>query len=361
MIRFHALVTHLYTELGHRYVYQICFRKAVLALKIPYKGYANKAPSIQDLPHDWEPCLKWKDENRILQVFMRSFCLSRIFRRKPQEDETRIFFLDSPWLADLAALTLSLLLFSKKQDRIWLLFRYELKSKLYSHMLRLLQKKMGHRLIFLTDSDRVAQTFEESLNQRTFVLPIPHTDIPILPSKPAKTCTLWWPGRPDLEKGADKIQTLARLSGNVEIYLSEDGKKWIENAQGHCKFLKPILSREEYLEQFGRSDAILLPYNPTAYYARTSGIFVEAVFAGKFPFVVDGSWLAHELNKHNLPELILDWERPDLLGHMIKILKDQNVKAKFNTMQKAYLTYHSLPSYAKELQQILKYSQIGCT
>jgi len=372
MIRFHALAPYLHDELGHWYIYHLCFRSAIQTLGFAYKGYINKKCSIQNLPTDWERCLEWEQGKnpfeKILQCFKRTLCFSRIFRRKPQKEESRVFFLEALCTIDLAALTLSLFFFSKRRDHFWLLLRIELRQKplikkIYRSCFRLIQKRMGKRFVLLSDSERVGLYYEQLVHQPVHVVPIPHTEARTVAKRVSNKLTLWWPGRPDLEKGADKIQVLARQTenGNAQIYLSELAKQWIQNPSSNLKFLNPVLTREEYIAQFERSDGILLPYDPNEYHSKTSGIFVEAVFMGIPPFVVEGSWLANELHKHNLSELILDWTRPDLLTHINELLKDQTVRNKFDSMREAYLTYHCLPTYTQVLRDLINNSQIDCT
>lgn len=370
MIRFHALITFLYNERGHHFIYHRCFRSAVQKLGYAYKGYTNKNCPISNLPPDWEQCLSWKDEKRfflkLLQFIKRLFAFSRIFAKK--DKEKRIFFLESLTITDIAALSLSVFFFLRKSDYFWLLLRLDLrdhpfKEKFFRFFLKRMQKKLHSHFILLSDSERVGSYFENLLYQKVHIVPIPHTDMPNYREHSSRSIKkLWWPGDPQFGRGLKEIQSLTKNAVNdVQLSLSSKAQQFFLKARLNLCFLKPILSREEYIEQFACNDAILLPYDPQAYFSRTSGIFVEAVFAGKPPLVVEGSWLANELHRYNLPEFILDWNRPDLLPHIIELLNDQTVRTKFESMQKAYISYHSLSSYTKEIKRIFKRSQIDCT
>lgn len=362
MIRFHALITHLYNELGHKYNYHLCFREAVQQLGFEYKGYTNKSCPIQDMPSDWEKCLSFKDEQakakKIVQFLKRLLNFISIFRRKKEQNEKRFFFLESLCITDLVALTLSLLIFSKKDDRFWLLLRYDLpfnpcKWKVHRICLRFIQKRMRTRFVLLTDSERVGQFYEKRLGQKVHLIPIPQPCTLLAPKKASLIPILWWPGEPRMDKGFQEIQALAKhASTSVELRLSEQAKKGLQPSSLPLTFLPPILSREEYIEQLHACNAVLLPYDPKIYHSRTSGIFVEAVFAGKFPFVKEGSWLANELHKYSLSELVLDWTRPDLLTHILELLSNEALQDKFHTMQEAYRAYHSQKTYTKELGNI---------
>ena len=73
------------------------------------------------------------------------------------------------------------------------------------------------------------------------------------------------------------------------------------------------LTRTEYLMQLAISDLVLLPYDALAYKERTSGIFIETIVAGKMPAVTRGTWMAGELARYDLSELIVDWNAPAVL------------------------------------------------
>lgn len=368
MICFHALITHLYNELSHRYSYQLCFREAIKQLGFEYKGYTNKSCSIADIPNEWERCLSFRDEKRaakkILQFTRRLLNFITIFGRKKEQNERRFFFLESLCMTDLVALTLTLIFFSKRDDSFWLQLRYTLpfnpyKWKVHNVCFRLIQKKMGNKLTLLTDSERIANFYEKRLDQKVHLIPIPQPSTLHSPKKPSDKLILWWPGEPRFDKGFKEIQELAKqcTPTSVELRLSEQGRRGFQSASFSPVFLKPILSREEYREHFHQCDAVLLPYDPKIYHSRSSGIFVEAVSAGRFPLVKEGSWLAQELHNYNLSELVLDWSRSDLLTHITALLNNERVWDKFHKMQSVYLVYHSQKSYMKELGNIFKCSQ----
>jgi hypothetical protein len=55
------------------------------------------------------------------------------------------------------------------------------------------------------------------------------------------------------------------------------------------------LTSERYWELLIEGDAVLLPYDPDHYYARSSGIFVEALAAARPVIVPAGTWMALQL------------------------------------------------------------------
>jgi len=255
--------------------------------------------------------------------FINHFC---------KNDCPRIFFLETIPFLDLIALTLASL-FLKKQDQLILLFRHEMKRKLGYLLLAILRKK---RVVFCSDSQRLAQKIGAK------VLPILHTDrMNGYVKAPPDSLILWWPGPPREEKGMSIIKSLAMKLRGAKLYahLHAEGISYL-----------PELKRADYVEQMIRSHIILLPYDPVAYYARTSGILVEAICAGKIPFVLEGSWLANELREHNLEELIIDFTS---FEEIVRLAKDRKVLEKLEKMQSYYREYHSLENFKKMLAQLI--------
>lgn len=372
MVKFYALITHLYNGLGHRYVYHRCFQKAVQDLGYPYLGFTNKECPIPDMPSDWIRCLQWRDEKKRLkkvhQFFLRLFAFCKIFNRKNPQKEKRVFFLESFCRIDFLALFFSIFLFSKKEDRFLFLLRFDLrnlptkKKAYYTLLINLFRWKLKHRLIFLTDSERVGHFFS-SQRQATHLVPIPHTDVNSFSEKPLSTpIILWWPGEPRLEKGKNEVialsQTTNPLANVFHLYLSGAARSFISQKHLPVVFLKDELLLDEYRRQLIESDIILLPYDPKEYYSRTSGIFIEAIFAGKIPLVKEGSWLALELEKHQLPELIVDWEQNDLLSYIHQVAHDSNMLEKLKKMRDFYRDFHSQESYTKTLREVLHLQEL---
>ena len=118
-------------------------------------------------------------------------------------------------------------------------------------------------------------------------------------------------------------------------------------------YLRSGLSQKEYKEMMELSDFIVLPYDPISYCRRTSGILMEAVVAGKTPFVQAGSWLAYELQKNDLPELLVNWEDGDIFEKMLQLSQDEGIEGKLKTLRKKYLSFHSVENYSAKLQKLL--------
>lgn len=57
----------------------------------------------------------------------------------------------------------------------------------------------------------------------------------------------------------------------------------------------PFKVKDEYFSHFCKAGCILLPYSPTEYALRTSGIFIEALGLGRLVITTNGTWMAEEL------------------------------------------------------------------
>ena len=79
--------------------------------------------------------------------------------------------------------------------------------------------------------------------------------------------------------------------------------------KGH-KFhsLEDKLSKREYDKHLNQSDFILMPYTDPCYEKTSSNGFLEAVLTEKTPLVHPNTWMAHELKKFSLSDLIMGLE-----------------------------------------------------
>lgn len=76
--------------------------------------------------------------------------------------------------------------------------------------------------------------------------------------------------------------------------------------------LEHVLSREEYQEHLLAADCIVLPYRRAVYYARSSGVTVEAACAGIPMIVTHDTWLSWTQNKIGAGLTFKDEDASDL-------------------------------------------------
>jgi len=246
---------------------------------------------------------------------------------------------------------------------LWIIHRYQ-SSTLGSDVKRFdrcHQKliKMGVSLKLLTDSDLLKEDLEGVFNLPISVLPIHYIEpIHAKSFKPTDTITCWWPGVIREGKGLQIIRDLAASSHpkNKQIHLvvNKTSDLKLHNESPKVTLVENHLSREDYLKWMQRSDIILLPYLDPHYEKATSSIFIEAIMAGKIPLVYPKTWMAYELKKHSLEELVIDWEITSLPDKIVQVTSDMHVLEKLQRIKKSYQSFHCLEKYASSLKSFLE-------
>jgi hypothetical protein len=229
-------------------------------------------------------------------------------------------------------------------------------------ILRLAARSSRFQVVLLTDSRLLEQTFRRAFAQPVHTLPIPHTaGVTVCGSDPTSDDEIrcWWPGPPRRNKGLERIRELATrtepaLAVRLQLMLSR--RAGLAAPAGCPVRIEPLpdpLSEAEYAAAMMRSEVILLPYDPSWYRDATSGIFVEAVCAGKLPLVSQHTWMAHELAAFGLERLALDWSRRDLLQEIARLHRDGDARARLQHMRRSYLAYHNPRSYGLVLSALI--------
>ena len=374
--------------IGHNYEYVNAVCDATT--QIDWRHYAALPSNFNgvDLKENWNACLVGcrrlsnHKENLFLKTIrltLRSFKLAKsihqyLYKCLSAPDNSQIIiFIDSFKPPELLAFVISLLFLPKKQLIIWLLYRHDDYQKkiigiFYKIMNNLIEINVSKQnFVILTDSEKLNNSLTKYFNRQIYVMPIPHTQN-IAPSigKEIRSITsnsddssilAWWCGNPNPEKGLAIIQRLVTVfdefSKQFNLFLSEATHISNKTNDITLTFLPAYLTRQQYLEQLSKIDILLLPYNSNIYKERTSGVFVEGVCAGKIPFVTQGTWMATELIKYNLSELIIDWEQNDVITSIYKLAKDSDIQRKVTQMQNVYVIKHSILSYSQCMKEIL--------
>lgn len=325
-----ALLPNLCSETGHDLIYHLCFAEAAKKLKLNYTPIISKNASFNSFPREWEKLFS-KKKGPFLTLIRRFFEFRAVFKKK----QRTTFFMESFDGIELIAYSLSSFFFSNNNQQHWLLFRNDFKDNRIKEKILWLFIKLLKNCTFFSDSQSVAAYFKGHL------LPIPHTEY--VKEKPHENdLVCWWPGSPRPEKGLKEIQVLLSQKKGQILLTEECGGT-----------LKKHLSRDEYIKCLETCDLVLLPYDPISYRARTSGIFVEAIFAGKIPVVKAGSWLARELTSFNLEELIVNWENPHFFADLSSVIKRDEFQKKMKYMVDAYRQFHSVEGLVKTLESVI--------
>ena len=88
------------------------------------------------------------------------------------------------------------------------------------------------------------------------------------------------------------------------------------------KLLEKELSLREYESLLKRSSLVLIPYQLLYYYSQTSGVFCEALGAGKPVVVPRGTWMANQLKGKNIGVTFIPGDRVSFTDATIKAMKN---------------------------------------
>lgn len=168
-------------------------------------------------------------------------------------------------------------------------------------------KNMGmERLFFYTDTKQLQEQYNRLQTVPFTVLPIPHTKKLHKRRYSDRICVGSLGGARE-EKGFCMLPRLiSQIKSTRMLYIIQTNTKEtshqmryaLRQLQRYPKqkvVLVGELSEKEYSRYLSSIDLMLLLYDPSAYCARSSGIFVEAVTAGCAVLVTAGTWMASQV------------------------------------------------------------------
>lgn len=220
----------------------------------------------------------------------------------------------------LALALLPLLLWFKRDVRYVYLLRYQpdfYRGPVSNLAFRLIERLARRRAIHLTtDSARLSDQLGGLTSCPVHVLPIPHVP-PVQPEAAAErdpgVTTFVSLGNARDEKGIfeilDAIRILHRrgqLDGLRFVLQCNDAApdvqaaidRFVADDIPNCELLFDKLDTNEYYGLLWDSDIVLLPYWRSIYFGRTSGVFMEALSAGKLVIATGDTWMSDQLAEH---------------------------------------------------------------
>lgn len=127
-------------------------------------------------------------------------------------------------------------------------------------------------------------------------------------------------------------------------------RAFAEEQRAGATLLTQSLSTEAYFDLLKSADIVALPYWRDIYMARTSGVFLEAVAAGKPVVCTDDTWMSDQLALAGAGVLIKDRDETDLANALIKCADD------FEAMDRTaratagkWLEFHNPDSFMRAL------------
>ncbi|HWB07599.1 MAG TPA: glycosyltransferase [Pirellulales bacterium] len=110
------------------------------------------------------------------------------------------------------------------------------------------------------------------------------------------------------------------------------------------------LSSQGYLRLLLAADVVVIPYDAAAYKARSSGVFAEALAAGKPVIVPEGTWMAGELRRAGGESGVIYRDARELAGHLARIVCDyDHYRAAAHDYSRTWSHYHSPDTLLRQL------------
>jgi glycosyltransferase involved in cell wall biosynthesis len=222
---------------------------------------------------------------------------------------------------------------------------------------------------FATDSDRLAREYEFLSGIRPAVFPIPRIAgfqdaTERAPGAPFVFACL---GPSRFEKGIDLLQSAAKrflvLRPNAHVRFVFQWDKAIRDERGavyrpdpelvsdyRVRFITEPLDSAAYDAELRATDCMVLPYRRVSYFARTSGVAVEAVTTGIPVIYTEKTWMAELVERVGAGVAIRDGDIDCLMAAMDRIFNEQDLfrRCARDTVSAAR-ALHSDDSFARAL------------
>ena len=340
-------------EIGHDWIYQRCIESAA-----SFKGFPCRvlvAKDIEKSPDTWKNVLPSHAKpprgviaNYVYLIRLIS-AIGLALRHKSLKANHVFLVLQSFSGMQLFAFSIASALFNRSSRKITpvVVWRYPLKEHGSEKVgiSNWLMQRFTFNPTYFSDTELLVARNTSRLQHPVTLLPIPHIDdafrkVKVAERKRPMLC--WWPGAPRKLKGLDLVGgLLTRLPASASIKILAAESSGLSSANGHFQPVPDYLERERYALQMLNSDVILTPYSARAYAMNSSGIFVEAICAGKVVLSIEGTWMAHELHKFGLKEFVLSSDIDQWLTMLIN-LSEGNIDIQcFSEMRRKYLDFHS--------------------
>lgn len=166
-----------------------------------------------------------------------------------------------------------------------------------------------HMISFYTDSQRLMEQYNLFSQCRFSVLPIPHTGYSMCTDKREKT-VISYLGDARPEKGFLHLPEIVDALSNENVWFQIQAYFNIPGGEGGIAACRRRLRRRknltlyerpldvnEYASVLAQTDIMLILYDPKQYYARSSGIFAEAMAAGIPTIVPADTWMSEQVCK----------------------------------------------------------------
>ena len=199
------------------------------------------------------------------------------------------------------------------------------------------------RIRFVTDSPILRSRYEAILQQSVTLLPVVVSrhamESSKLPGSPPCFACLGSAredkGFPEVLAAIDSLcasdrpvnARFALQSSNPDHRSAAALADFRSTSQEQVSLVDHPLSDEAYLQLLREADVLLLPYRPETYKERTSGVFCEALSAGKPVIVSEGSLMGLQVSRERTGWLVRDRHPESIAGVVRRALPELNFVA----------------------------------
>ncbi|MFZ4680902.1 MAG: glycosyltransferase [Terrimicrobiaceae bacterium] len=185
--------------------------------------------------------------------------------------------------------------------------RFAADAGIRTGFLRAEQNGLAKKVLLISDSEPLAARYEEFLHRKVKILPhVVPPGIAVRRKRDADSpITFCYLGNPRREKGfVDIAAAVPHLSGagmrfvlqvvSPDAACAESVARLKAAKLPNVELVEGLLTREEYLARLEAADVMLVAYHLDKHGDRTSGIFCEALVAGKPVITTEDSWMSLE-------------------------------------------------------------------
>jgi len=239
----------------------------------------------------------------------------------------------------------------------------------FRHAFELAAPLTGKMLHFTVENEAMREAYRKDFGLHTRILPLPFGDQEPLQAKDGPV-RIGFYGDSKCDKGfhllPDAIALCRRDGVDADFVVQIHHGNWeprtIEaeralRALKGVRLLEGILSAEDYDSWLNRTDVILLPYDPVAFGpARGSGIFAEAVAAGRPIVATQGTFAGDSVSKQEVEgEVFAPHTSEALAGAIARLLpRLAACTARAGERAKDYASAHSPDAFVDTLLELAK-------
>jgi len=248
--------------------------------------------------------------------------------------------------------------------------RYARTGIVWRHLLQGFEPKIRDGSVcFATDSERLAREYEVLAGIRPAVFPSPRiSDFQCIAQRaPGAPFVFGCLGPARFEKGIDLLQTAAKrfltLRPNADVrfliqwnqsILNEDGSIYQPDPEfvsdRRVRIITEPLDSAAYDGQMRATDCMVLPYRRASYFARISGVAVEAVTAGIPVIYTEDSWMADLVESVGAGVAIRDGNIDSLVAAISRVFDERDLfRQRARDATSAARAVHSSSSFATAL------------